>query len=67
MSAPTVRAMDGSIFTTVDGHDGSVRQWVRFRGARLPLLVDADTFERIAAGLPTAEYGSEAARWQATG
>jgi hypothetical protein len=46
-----VRAMDGSRFTTVD-EDGSVREYVRFRGAWVPLLVDVDTFERIAAGDP---------------
>lgn len=43
------RAIDGAHFSTVD-EDGSVREWVRFRGAWVPLLVDADTFERIATG-----------------
>lgn len=51
---PPVRAIDGARFSTVDP-DGSVREYVRFRGAWVPLLVDADTFERIAAGLPMFE------------
>lgn len=70
------RAIDGARFSTVDP-DGSVREYVRFRGAWVPLLVDVDTFERIAAGEPifessfrpvTIEWGlldvdPETARW----
>jgi hypothetical protein len=56
------RAMEGAHFSTVDV-DGSVREWVRFRGAWVPLLVDADTFERIAAGEPIFEVSQPDWRW----
>jgi hypothetical protein len=56
------RAIDGAHFSTVD-EDGSVREWTRFRGAWVPLLVDADTFERIAAGEPIFEVSQPDWRW----
>jgi hypothetical protein len=37
------RAMEGAHFSTVDV-DGSVREWVRFRGAWVPLLVDERSY-----------------------
>jgi hypothetical protein len=54
--------MEGAHFSTVDV-DGSVREWVRFRGAWVPLLIDADTFERIAAGEPIFEVTAPDWRW----